>query len=76
MELVCDAMYQSTMGCIVSQLHAEVFQAVLRQETEFFQKNQAGFPRSSFILSPCVLLPTAPLSPSLRPAHIHYTQAL
>nr|XP_003473766.2 antigen peptide transporter 1 isoform X1 [Cavia porcellus] len=42
MELVCDAMYQSTMGCIVSQLHAEVFQAVLRQETEFFQKNQAG----------------------------------
>ncbi|XP_010603555.1 antigen peptide transporter 1 [Fukomys damarensis] len=42
MEFLCDALYNSTMGRAYSRLQAEVFQAVLRQETEFFQKNQPG----------------------------------
>ncbi|XP_012928393.2 antigen peptide transporter 1 isoform X3 [Heterocephalus glaber] len=42
MELVCDALYHSTMGRASHRLQAQVFQAVLGQETEFFQKNQAG----------------------------------
>ncbi|GAB5571381.1 ABC-type oligopeptide transporter ABCB9 [Prionailurus iriomotensis] len=42
LEFVGDGIYNSTMGRVHSQLQGEVFQAVLRQETEFFQKNQTG----------------------------------
>ncbi|KAM6183500.1 antigen peptide transporter 1 [Erethizon dorsatum] len=42
MEFLCDGMYCSTTGHMFSRFQGEVFQAVLRQETEFFQKNQAG----------------------------------
>uniref|UniRef100_A0A8C2V839 Transporter 1, ATP binding cassette subfamily B member n=1 Tax=Chinchilla lanigera TaxID=34839 RepID=A0A8C2V839_CHILA len=42
MEFACDAMFYRTTGHLSSRFHSEVFQAVLRQETEFFQKNQAG----------------------------------
>lgn len=38
-----DGIYNSTMGRVHSHLQGEVFQAVLRQETEFFQQNQTGF---------------------------------
>ncbi|XP_012370854.1 antigen peptide transporter 1 isoform X2 [Octodon degus] len=42
MEFFCDAMYNTTKGHVSSQFQREVFQAVLHQETDFFQKNQAG----------------------------------
>ncbi|XDC65333.1 hypothetical protein R6Z07M_016515 [Ovis aries] len=42
LEFTADGIYNSTMGRMHSHLQGEVFQAVLRQETEFFQKNQAG----------------------------------
>ncbi|XP_019312242.2 antigen peptide transporter 1 [Panthera pardus] len=42
LEFVGDGIYNSTMGRVHSQFQGEVFQAVLRQETEFFQKNQTG----------------------------------
>ncbi|XP_006202206.2 antigen peptide transporter 1 [Vicugna pacos] len=42
LEFVGDALYNSTMGRVHSHLQGEVFRAVLRQETEFFQKNQTG----------------------------------
>uniref|UniRef100_A0A8C3WYZ1 Antigen peptide transporter 1 n=1 Tax=Catagonus wagneri TaxID=51154 RepID=A0A8C3WYZ1_9CETA len=42
LEFVSDGIYNSTMGHVHSHLQGEVFQAVLRQETEFFQKNQTG----------------------------------
>lgn len=43
LEFVGDGVYNSTMGRVHSRLQAHVFQAVLRQETEFFQQNQTGF---------------------------------
>ncbi|KAM7136176.1 antigen peptide transporter 1 [Molossus nigricans] len=42
LEFVGDGVYNSTMGRVHSRLQAHVFQAVLRQETEFFQQNQTG----------------------------------
>ncbi|XP_061253833.1 antigen peptide transporter 1 [Bos javanicus] len=42
LEFTADGIYNSTMGRMHSHLQGEVFQAVLRQETEFFQKNQTG----------------------------------
>uniref|UniRef100_A0A8D1Q8H7 Transporter 1, ATP binding cassette subfamily B member n=2 Tax=Sus scrofa TaxID=9823 RepID=A0A8D1Q8H7_PIG len=42
LEFVCDGIYNSTMGRVHSHLQGEVFRSVLRQETEFFQKNQTG----------------------------------
>ncbi|DAA16696.1 TPA: transporter 1, ATP-binding cassette, sub-family B [Bos taurus] len=42
LEFAADGIYNSTMGRVHSHLQGEVFQAVLRQETEFFQKNQTG----------------------------------
>lgn len=36
-------MFNGASGRVHGQLQGEVFRAVLRQETEFFQKNQAGF---------------------------------
>ncbi|XP_037375390.1 antigen peptide transporter 1 isoform X2 [Talpa occidentalis] len=42
LEFMGDGIYNSTMGRVHSQLQGEVFQAVLRQETEFFQQNQTG----------------------------------
>ncbi|XP_010846877.1 PREDICTED: antigen peptide transporter 1 [Bison bison bison] len=42
LEFAADGIYNSTMGRMHSHLQGEVFQAVLRQETEFFQKNQTG----------------------------------
>lgn len=40
LEFGADGVYNSTMGRVHSRLQGEVFQAVLRQETEFFQQNQ------------------------------------
>ncbi|XP_077017558.1 antigen peptide transporter 1 [Tamandua tetradactyla] len=42
LEFAGDGMYNYTMGRVHSHLHGNVFQAVLRQETEFFQQNQTG----------------------------------
>ncbi|XP_024413752.2 antigen peptide transporter 1 [Desmodus rotundus] len=42
LEFVGDGVYNSTMGRVHSRLQGEVFRAVLRQETEFFQQNQTG----------------------------------
>ncbi|XP_068413681.1 antigen peptide transporter 1 isoform X2 [Eschrichtius robustus] len=42
LEFTADGIYNSTMGRVRSLLQGEVFRAVLRQETEFFQKNQTG----------------------------------
>lgn len=42
LEFMGDGVYNSTMGRMHSQLQGEVFRAVLRQETEFFQQNQTG----------------------------------
>ncbi|XP_006860609.1 PREDICTED: antigen peptide transporter 1 [Chrysochloris asiatica] len=42
LEFLGDGIYNRTMGHMHSRLHKEVFQAVLRQETEFFQQNQTG----------------------------------
>ncbi|XP_044930604.1 LOW QUALITY PROTEIN: antigen peptide transporter 1 [Mustela putorius furo] len=42
LEFGADGVYNSTMGRVHSRLQGEVFQAVLRQETEFFQQNQTG----------------------------------
>ncbi|XP_045691483.1 antigen peptide transporter 1 isoform X2 [Phyllostomus hastatus] len=42
LEFVGDGIYNSTMGHVHSRLQGEVFGAVLRQETEFFQQNQTG----------------------------------
>nr|KAF6463311.1 transporter 1, ATP binding cassette subfamily B member [Molossus molossus] len=42
LEFVGDGVYNGTMGRVHSRLQAHVFQAVLRQETEFFQQNQTG----------------------------------
>ncbi|MBZ3871539.1 Antigen peptide transporter 1 [Sciurus carolinensis] len=42
LEFLGDGIYNSTMGRVHSHLRGEVFQAVLRQETEFFQQNQTG----------------------------------
>ncbi|XP_054983716.1 antigen peptide transporter 1 [Sorex araneus] len=42
LEFVGDGIYNSTMGRAHSHLQGEVFRAVLRQETEFFQQNQTG----------------------------------
>ncbi|XP_036908591.1 antigen peptide transporter 1 isoform X2 [Sturnira hondurensis] len=42
LEFVGDGIYNSTMGHLHSRLQGEVFRAVLRQETEFFQQNQTG----------------------------------
>ncbi|XP_011216881.2 antigen peptide transporter 1 [Ailuropoda melanoleuca] len=42
LEFVADGIYNSTMGRVHSHLQGEVFRAVLRQETEFFQQNQTG----------------------------------
>ncbi|XP_029799710.1 antigen peptide transporter 1 isoform X2 [Suricata suricatta] len=42
LEFVCDGVYYRTMGRVHSHLQGEVFQAVLRQETGFFQQNQTG----------------------------------
>ncbi|XP_004674028.2 PREDICTED: antigen peptide transporter 1 [Condylura cristata] len=42
LEFMGDGIYNSAMGHVQSQLQGEVFQAVLRQETEFFQQNQTG----------------------------------
>ncbi|XP_037699588.1 antigen peptide transporter 1 [Choloepus didactylus] len=42
LEFAGDGIYNSTMGRVHSRLHGEVFWAVLRQETEFFQQNQTG----------------------------------
>uniref|UniRef100_A0A8C6FVA6 Antigen peptide transporter 1 n=1 Tax=Moschus moschiferus TaxID=68415 RepID=A0A8C6FVA6_MOSMO len=42
LEFTADGIYNSTTGHMHSRLQGEVFQAVLRQETEFFQKNQTG----------------------------------
>lgn len=42
LEFMGDGIYNSTMGRVHSHLQGEVFQAVLRQETEFFQQNQTG----------------------------------
>ncbi|XP_028023411.1 antigen peptide transporter 1 isoform X2 [Balaenoptera acutorostrata] len=42
LEFMADGIYNSTMGRVRSLLQGEVFRAVLRQETEFFQKNQTG----------------------------------
>ncbi|KAM5327674.1 antigen peptide transporter 1 isoform 1-T1 [Glossophaga mutica] len=42
LEFVGDGIYNSTMGQVHSRLQGEVFRAVLRQETEFFQQNQTG----------------------------------
>ncbi|XP_025127749.1 antigen peptide transporter 1 isoform X2 [Bubalus bubalis] len=42
LEFAADGIYNSSMGRMHSHLQGEVFHAVLRQETEFFQKNQTG----------------------------------
>ncbi|KAM6185496.1 antigen peptide transporter 1 [Rhynchocyon petersi] len=42
LEFLGDGIYNSTMGHMHSHLKSDVFQAVLRQETEFFQQNQTG----------------------------------
>ncbi|XP_016075584.1 PREDICTED: antigen peptide transporter 1 isoform X1 [Miniopterus natalensis] len=42
LEFLGDGVYNSTMGRVHSRLQGEVFRAVLRQETEFFQQNQTG----------------------------------
>ncbi|XP_008067625.1 antigen peptide transporter 1 [Carlito syrichta] len=42
LEFMGDGIYNSTMGRMHSHLQGEVFRAVLRQETEFFQQNQTG----------------------------------
>uniref|UniRef100_A0A8C5XEK2 Antigen peptide transporter 1 n=2 Tax=Microcebus murinus TaxID=30608 RepID=A0A8C5XEK2_MICMU len=42
LEFAGDSVYNSTVGRAHSALQGEVFQAVLRQETEFFQQNQTG----------------------------------
>ncbi|XP_039712167.1 antigen peptide transporter 1 [Pteropus medius] len=42
LEFMGDGIYNSTMGRVHSHLQGEVFRAVLRQETEFFQQNQTG----------------------------------
>ncbi|XP_055988383.1 antigen peptide transporter 1 [Sorex fumeus] len=42
LEFMGDGIYNSTMGRAHSHLQGEVFRAVLRQETEFFQQNQTG----------------------------------
>uniref|UniRef100_A0A8V8TN61 Antigen peptide transporter 1 n=1 Tax=Homo sapiens TaxID=9606 RepID=A0A8V8TN61_HUMAN len=42
LEFVGDGIYNNTMGHVHSHLQGEVFGAVLRQETEFFQQNQTG----------------------------------
>ncbi|XP_072585176.1 antigen peptide transporter 1 [Vulpes vulpes] len=42
LEFLGDGVYNSIMGRVHSQVQGEVFQAVLRQETEFFQQNQTG----------------------------------
>lgn len=43
LEFMGDGIYNTTMGHVHSHLQGEVFGAVLRQETEFFQQNQTGF---------------------------------
>ncbi|XP_037001952.2 antigen peptide transporter 1 isoform X2 [Artibeus jamaicensis] len=42
LEFVGDGIYNITMGHLHSRLQGQVFRAVLRQETEFFQQNQTG----------------------------------
>ncbi|XP_074254311.1 antigen peptide transporter 1 isoform X1 [Saimiri boliviensis] len=42
LEFVGDGIYNTTMGRVHSHLQGDVFGAVLRQETEFFQQNQTG----------------------------------
>ncbi|XP_012660294.1 antigen peptide transporter 1 isoform X1 [Otolemur garnettii] len=42
LEFLGDGIYNSTMGRVHSSLQGEVFQAVMRQETEFFHQNQTG----------------------------------
>lgn len=42
LEFMGDGIYNTTMGHVHSHLQGEVFGAVLRQETEFFQQNQTG----------------------------------
>ncbi|XP_004479892.2 antigen peptide transporter 1 [Dasypus novemcinctus] len=42
LEFLGDGLYNSSMGRVHTHLHEEVFRAVLRQETEFFQQNQTG----------------------------------
>ncbi|KAM5262685.1 antigen peptide transporter 1 [Ctenodactylus gundi] len=42
LEFLGDGIYNFTMGHMHSHLQEEVFRAVLRQETGFFQENQAG----------------------------------
>ncbi|KAG3289189.1 transporter 1, ATP binding cassette subfamily B member [Ictidomys tridecemlineatus] len=42
LEFVGDGIYNSTMGRVHSHFQGKVFQAVLQQETEFFQQNQTG----------------------------------
>ncbi|XP_058520775.1 antigen peptide transporter 1 [Ochotona princeps] len=42
LEFVGDGLYNSSMGRSHTHLQGEVFRAVLRQETEFFQQNQTG----------------------------------
>ena len=52
LEFVGDGVYNSTMGRVHSRLQGEVFRAVLRQETEFFQQNQTGFSWNPFFVHP------------------------
>ncbi|XP_020019765.1 antigen peptide transporter 1 [Castor canadensis] len=42
LEFMGDGIFNSTKGRVHSHLQREVFQAVLRQETEFFLQNQTG----------------------------------
>ncbi|XP_075411550.1 antigen peptide transporter 1 [Tenrec ecaudatus] len=42
LEFLGDETYNQTMGHMHSRLQGDVFQAVLRQETAFFQQNQTG----------------------------------
>ncbi|KAM4834786.1 antigen peptide transporter 1 isoform 2-T2 [Thomomys bottae] len=42
LEFSGDGIYNHTMGRMHSRMHGEVFRAVLRQETEFFEQNQTG----------------------------------
>ncbi|XP_007483714.2 antigen peptide transporter 1 [Monodelphis domestica] len=60
LEFLGDGIYNHTMGQAHSNLQGQVFRAVLRQETDFFQQNQTG------AITSRVTEDTAMLSESLR----------
>uniref|UniRef100_A0A2K6A6X4 Transporter 1, ATP binding cassette subfamily B member n=1 Tax=Mandrillus leucophaeus TaxID=9568 RepID=A0A2K6A6X4_MANLE len=66
LEFMGDGIYNTTMGHVHSHLQGEVFGAVLRQETEFFQQNQTVQVRESLAKSSQVAIEALSAMPTVR----------